>query len=106
MTAAFTPERIESLPSDGPTVRSSRYLMPAGSAPERRIIDRSLACCWLMLPPLICASVADGFLDIRDFLHLAVEHHARLLADMRRSEVVEALPAFARKVKATLGWPF
>ena len=45
MTAARTPARIESAPSDGPTVRSSRYLMPAGSAPEFSIRDRSLACC-------------------------------------------------------------
>ncbi len=40
---ARTPARIESAPSDGPTVRSSRYLMEAGSAPARRTRARSFA---------------------------------------------------------------
>ena len=49
-TAARTPARIESVPSDGPTVRSSRYLIPAGRAPERRIMARSFACCSVKRP--------------------------------------------------------
>ena len=98
--AARTPARIESLPSDGPTVRSSRYLMPAGSAPERRIIDRSFACCWFMLPPLISTGIADGFFDVRNFLNFAVEHHGQALAHVRRSEVVEALPALAGQLES------
>ncbi len=36
MSDAVTPCRIESSPSDGPTVRSSRISISAGSAPERR----------------------------------------------------------------------
>src|SRR5213078_4848722 len=40
-------------PSDGPTVRSSRYLMLAGSAPEFSTKARSFAVCSVMPPPLI-----------------------------------------------------
>ena len=47
---AVTPCRIESAPSEGPTVRSSRYTAFAGSAPDRRISDRSSADCLVKLP--------------------------------------------------------
>ena len=43
-TDAVTPARIESAPSCGPMVRSSRYVSEAGSAPERRISARSAFC--------------------------------------------------------------
>ena len=62
ITAARTPGRIESAPSDGPTVRSSRYLMPAGNAPERRIMARSFACCSVNRP-VDHARVADLALE-------------------------------------------
>ena len=90
------------MPSDGPTVRSSRYLMPAGSAPERRIMDRSFACCWLMLPPLISPGIADRFFNVGDFLHFIVEHHAQALADVRRSEAIEPLAAFTGQGEANI----
>ena len=40
---AVKPARMESAPSDGPTVRSSRYLIEAGSDPERNTSARSAA---------------------------------------------------------------
>ena len=49
---AMTPARIESAPSDGPTVRSSRYVSDAGSAPERSVSARSLASCCVKLPAM------------------------------------------------------
>ena len=94
--AACTPERIESAPSDGPTVRSSRYLMPAGRAPERSVIDRSCVCC-CGEPPVDDAGVLNRFFDHRHFLHLVVENHRQVVADMRRSEGVELAPALAGK---------
>src|SRR5207245_9706564 len=42
---ACKPCRIESAPSDGPTVRSSKYLIEAGSAPLRSSSARSCASC-------------------------------------------------------------
>jgi len=46
-TEARTPWRMESAPSDGPTVRSSRYLIEAGRAPARSTRARSCADSWL-----------------------------------------------------------
>ena len=42
---AVTPRRIESAPSDGPTVRSSMTRTPAGSDPARRLSAKSAASC-------------------------------------------------------------
>ena len=103
ITAARTPERIESAPSDGPTVRSSRYLMLAGRAPERRIIERSLACCSVMRPPLIEPWSRIGFLDVGHFLHFVVEHHGQAVANVSGSEAVEPLPALAGEREADAG---
>ena len=41
ISEARTPERIESAPRLGPTVRSSEYSIGAGSAPERKVSARS-----------------------------------------------------------------
>ena len=43
MTLAHVPLSMESWPREGPTVRSSRMLTGAGSAPARRTMARSLA---------------------------------------------------------------
>ena len=48
------PLRIESAPSEGPTVRSSRNCTGAGSAPARRTIARSVASS-VVNPPVIWA---------------------------------------------------
>ncbi len=78
--AARTPARIESDPSDGPTVRSSRYLMPAGSAPEFRTRARSLACLLAHAaaadPPL----VMDLLLDGGHFPHPVIQDHREFVA--------------------------
>ena len=42
-TMAIIPWRMESAPSDGPTVRSSRMVTGAGSAPARSTMARSRA---------------------------------------------------------------
>ena len=41
------------------------------------------------------AGVADGFLDVGDLLHLAVEHDGQRLADVVGGELVEAVTAIA-----------
>ena len=46
----MTPWRIESLPNDGPTVRSSAISTGAGNAPARRTIDKSRASLISKLP--------------------------------------------------------
>jgi len=70
---------IESLPSDGPTVRSSRILTGAGSAPARSTIARSLAVLMSKLPPVM-GGVArrDLVADHGRGLHHAVEHDGKL----------------------------
>ena len=52
MSEARTPWRIESRPSDGPTVRSSSVVSDAGSEPLRRTSARSAACCGVKLPSM------------------------------------------------------
>ena len=52
MSEARTPWRIESRPSDGPTVRSSSVVSDAGSEPLRRTSERSAACCGVKLPSI------------------------------------------------------
>ncbi|QYO66845.1 hypothetical protein JVX88_08590 [Leptolyngbya sp. 7M] len=47
-----TPARIESAPRLGPTVRSSRYSIFAGSAPERSVSARSSASLFRKLPEI------------------------------------------------------
>ena len=83
MTAARTPARIESDPSDGPTVRSSRYLMPAGRRAriqdQRQILGCLLAHAAAADPPLVVNLLVDG----RDFPHPVVQHHRQLVADVR-----------------------
>ncbi len=49
---ARTPSRIESRPSEAPTVSSWRYLRVAGSAPAFRIFDSSSAS-WVVKRPVI-----------------------------------------------------
>ena len=47
---AIMPWRMESAPSDGPTVRSSRICTGAGSAPARRTMARSRASSTVKFP--------------------------------------------------------
>ena len=50
--AARRPSRIESRPSEGPTVRSSSVRMRAGSAPARRTSDSSSASAGVKFPSI------------------------------------------------------
>ena len=96
MTEACTPCRIESAPSEGPTVRSSRYLIDAGSAPERSTRPRSFASCspnW----PVDHAGIIDAAVDDRRGLHLVLEHDAQLLADVLFGEGAKAAARFGGK---------
>ena len=53
ITLATLPAAIESAPSPGPTVRSSKIIKGAGSAPARKSNAKSLASS-VVNPPLIC----------------------------------------------------
>ena len=53
---ARTPERMESRPSDAPTVSSWRYLRVAGRAPARSTLDSSSAS-WAVKRPVITPSL-------------------------------------------------
>ena len=52
-TQAILPARIESAPSPGPTVRSSRMVSGAGSAPARSSKARSCTSCTLKRPEMM-----------------------------------------------------
>src|SRR5437660_1440279 len=47
---------MESAPSEGPTVRSSRYLIEAGNAPARSTSANSCALSWLKFPSIMPVS--------------------------------------------------
>ena len=59
---AVKPWRIESRPSDGPTVRSSSVVSDAGSEPLRSTSARSAACCCVKLPSIDAFAVDLGSL--------------------------------------------
>src|SRR3989304_1157712 len=65
------PARMESAPSDGPTVRSSRYLMEAGSDPERRTRARSEACCKVKVPGMRPAASMRLWVSATDWMGAA-----------------------------------
>src|SRR5882762_3532340 len=77
---ARTPERIESAPRLGPTVRSSWYSRGAGNAPERRVSARSSADCFENLA-----------LNERNGLHFVVEHYAHVLVNIGARPLAELL---------------
>ena len=60
---ARRPSVIESLPSDGPTVRSSITVIGAGNLPARRMIARSFASSSVK-PPVIEVGVPGGIRDL------------------------------------------
>ena len=94
MTAARTPSRIESAPSDGPTVTSCRYLMPAGSAPERKR-QRQVLRLFGTEGAGDAALVVNLLLDGGHRLHVVVEHHRQLVADVCAGKGREAPSAVA-----------
>ena len=106
ITAARTPARIESAPSDGPTVRSSRYLMLGRQCARAQDHGQILGLLLVHAAAADLALIANRLLDVRDFLHFVVEHHGEAVADVSGGEVKEALPAFAGQREVTSGWPF
>ena len=86
---ARTPSRIESAPSDGPTVRSSRYLIEAGSAPARSTSAKSFAesCAEISFDQ---SGIVDAAFDLRRGMYLVVENNGHRLADMRFGERTES----------------
>src|SRR3972149_519911 len=70
-TADVSPARMESAPSEGPTVRSSRYRMEAGSEPERRTRARSEACCRVKVPVMRPASSMRLWISATDWMRLS-----------------------------------
>ena len=93
---ACTPWRIESAPSDGPTVRSSRYLIEAGSAPERKHQSQVVR---FLLAELAFdhAGVVDAAVNDRSGLQPVFEHDAELLADILFGERTEPAARFGGK---------
>ena len=96
MIAARTPWRMESAPSDGPTVTSCRYLIPAGSAPERSVKARSCVSCGAEGAG-DAALIVDLLLDGGHRLHPVVEHHRQLVVDVCAGECREAPSAITRQ---------
>src|SRR6266540_4070116 len=68
---AVIPLRIESSPSEGPTVRSSRYVRPAGRAPARSTSARSLASSGVKLPVICPVSVIRSWIRGADCTRLS-----------------------------------
>ena len=81
MIAARTPWRMESAPSEGPTVTSCRYLIPAGSAPERSVSARSWVSSWAERSG-DAALIVDLLLDGGHRFHFVIEHHRQVVADV------------------------
>jgi len=52
-----------------------------------------MACCWLMLPPLISPVSRIASFNVGNFLHPVIENHAKPLAHVGGGEVIEALTA-------------
>ena len=59
-----------------------------------------MACCWLMLPPLISPVSRIGLFNVGDFLHFVIENYSEAVADVCGGEVIETLAALARELKA------
>ena len=75
-----TPLRIESAPSEGPTVRSSRTCTGAWSAPVRSTIARSLASSKVKPPGDLGLSGGNALADHGRGVDVAVEDDRELLA--------------------------
>src|ERR1700686_479807 len=103
--AAFTPGRIEQHAGNR-GIHSLALRIPDERRPHRALFEILNSCreraraqdhgqiLGLLLTHAAAADfagVADGLLDVGNFLHLAIEHHAETFAHMRGSETVEAL---------------
>src|SRR5579884_1621736 len=73
--AAMRPARMESAPRVGPTTSSSRYLIPAGSAPDRRTSARSCAAC-------DDSGICNASVDARRGLDFVIQNDGKHLSDI------------------------
>ena len=103
MMAARTPARIESRAQRRPDRALLQILdarrQRARAQDHRQILGLLLA----HAAAADFAGVADGLFNIRNFLHLVVEHHSQPLAHMRGSEVEEPLPALTGQLEVYVG---
>ena len=83
--AASTPARMESVPSDGPTVRSSRYLIPAGSAPELQN-HRQILHFLLGEAALDDSGITDRFVDASNALNFVIQDDRETVIHVRGGE--------------------
>ena len=103
-TAAIMPLRMESAPSDGPTVRSSSTVTGAGREPARRTMARSCASlgvkCPVMLacPPPMRSLIAGALCT---FPSSTMAMRWPICSPVTRSKV--AAPR-GLKLRETLGW--
>src|SRR5260370_15793863 len=94
-TEVCTPWRMESAPSDGPTVRSSRYLIDAqraGAESQRQIVSRFLAEIAGNL-----AAILNLALDGGRGNNPVIQNDGHLAANILLSEGPEALGGFRRE---------
>src|ERR1700761_3394502 len=90
---ATVPAWIESAPSCAPTVRSSRMVIGAGSAPARSSNARSLADCTVKLPEMMPLPPRIGSGDPRSAHHVETEADHRLVVLERCLRVGERVAA-------------
>ncbi len=79
---AAKPFRMESEPSEAPTVFSCSYFTLAGNEPALRLSARSDASCWLGAPSMIPLSLIWPLNGGR-FQNFSIEHDRGPLADVR-----------------------
>ena len=94
---ACTPCRMESAPSDGPTVRSSRYLMEAGSAPDTQHQSKIVR---FLLAKLAFdhAGIVNSAINDRSGLKPVLEDDTQLLADVLLGEGTKPAARFGGKL--------
>ena len=90
---AITPWRIESAPSDGPTVSSERYLIEAGRAPEW----------WNLEHPERIEAVHRGDYVLTTRLDLACDHSDGIASKRRKEQEVAPILVEADRKYPSIG---
>ena len=92
-TLAMTPFWIESLPSSGPTVRSSITFSFTGSLPEARLIASCVGALDGEVAADLRLAAEDRLVDVRRRQHLVVEDDRERLVDILLRDPAEAARA-------------
>ena len=100
---AIAPAWIESAPRSGPTVRSSRIVIGAGSAPARSSSARSLADCTVKLPEMMPLPPRIGSRITGALITLLSSTIAKGLPTLSRVASPNRLAPAASKRKLTTG---